>query len=200
MDRGALGYSPQGDTQLDTTKETQHTHICIVLLHHCKVEKPTISYTVQSWGCVQSDNLCFLKEIYFGYARSSLLCQLLSSCSLSASYCDGFSCCGAQTLGPMGSVISAPRLQNTGSTIVAHGPSCSIARRIFPDQGPNACLLNWQEDSLPLSHQGSPTYIKRTPHLKAPQSQRLQENSYIQEGCGETLPSKESQISLRALR
>ena len=47
MDRGAPGYSPQGDTQLDTTK---HTHICIVLLHHCKVEKSTISYTIQSWG------------------------------------------------------------------------------------------------------------------------------------------------------
>ena len=27
---------------------------------------------------------------------------------------------------------------------------------IFPDQGSNPCLLLWQVDSLPLSHQGSP--------------------------------------------
>ena len=27
---------------------------------------------------------------------------------------------------------------------------------IFPDQGSNPCLLHWQADSLPLSHQGSP--------------------------------------------
>ena len=28
--------------------------------------------------------------------------------------------------------------------------------RSFPDQGLNLCLLNWQADSLPLNHQGSP--------------------------------------------
>ena len=27
---------------------------------------------------------------------------------------------------------------------------------ILPTQESNSCLLNWQEDSLPLSHQGSP--------------------------------------------
>ena len=27
---------------------------------------------------------------------------------------------------------------------------------IFPTQGSNQCLLRWQADSLPLSHQGSP--------------------------------------------
>ena len=31
-----------------------------------------------------------------------------------------------------------------------------MACGIFPDQGPNPCLLHWQADSLPLSHQGSP--------------------------------------------
>ena len=44
-----------------------------------------------------------------------------------------------------------------GSEVVAHGFSCSMACRIFPDQGSNPCLLHWQVvDSLPLSHQGSP--------------------------------------------
>ena len=38
---------------------------------------------------------------------------------------------------------------------MAHGLGCSEACGIFPDQGWNPCLLHWQVDSLPLSHQGS---------------------------------------------
>ena len=34
-----------------------------------------------------------------------------------------------------------------------------LLRGIFLDQESNWCLLNWQENSLPLSHQGSPEYI-----------------------------------------
>ena len=34
-----------------------------------------------------------------------------------------------------------------------------IAPWRLPDQGLNLCLLPWQADSLPLSHQGSPTYL-----------------------------------------
>ena len=44
-----------------------------------------------------------------------------------------------------------------GSAIVAHGPSCSAACGIFPDQGSNPCPLHWQADSQPLRHQGSPS-------------------------------------------
>ena len=43
-----------------------------------------------------------------------------------------------------------------GSAVVAHGPSCSVACGIFPDQGSNPCPLHWQADSQPLHHQGSP--------------------------------------------
>ena len=43
-----------------------------------------------------------------------------------------------------------------GSVIVAHGPSCSAACGILPDQGSNPCPLHWQADSQPLRHQGSP--------------------------------------------
>ena len=39
---------------------------------------------------------------------------------------------------------------------MTHGLSCSMACGIFPDQGSNPCLLHWQADSLPLSHQESP--------------------------------------------
>ena len=47
-------------------------------------------------------------------------------------------------------------LSSTGSVVVAHRLSCSKACGIFPDQGSNPCLLHWQADSIPLSHQGSP--------------------------------------------
>ena len=43
-------------------------------------------------------------------------------------------------------------LRSTGSrrassVAVAHGPSCSVACGIFPDQGLNPCPLHWQADS-----------------------------------------------------
>ena len=55
----------------------------------------------------------------------------------------------------MGSVVAASWLQSAGSVVVAHGLHCSAAGRIFPDQGLNLCILHWQTDSLPLSHQGN---------------------------------------------
>ena len=62
----------------------------------------------------------------------------------------------------VGLSLSRPLLlQSTGSrratsVVVAHGPSCSAACGIFPDQGSNPCPLHWQADSQPLCHQGSP--------------------------------------------
>ena len=49
--------------------------------------------------------------------------------------------------------------RRAGSVIVAHGPSCSAACGISPDQGSNPCPLHWQADSQPLCHQGSPCLI-----------------------------------------
>ena len=59
-------------------------------------------------------------------------------------------------------------LQSTGSrraasVVVAHGPSCSAACGILPDQGSNPCPLHWQADSQPLSHQGN--LVKRHSYL-----------------------------------
>ena len=42
-----------------------------------------------------------------------------------------------QKLWQMGSVVVAPRFQSTGSIIVAHRLSCSMACGIFPHQGSN---------------------------------------------------------------
>ena len=46
--------------------------------------------------------------------------------------------------------------RRAGSVVVAHGPSCSTACGIFPDQGSNPRPLHWQADSQPLRHPGSP--------------------------------------------
>ena len=75
-------------------------------------------------------------------------------CGAWASHCSGFSSCGAQVLG-VGSVVVVPGLQSTGSVVVAHGLSFPMACRIFLDQGLNPCLLQWQANSLLLSHQGA---------------------------------------------
>ena len=67
----------------------------------------------------------------------------------SSSRCAGFSLSWAVLLRSTGS-------RRAGSVVVAHGPSCSLACGIFPDQGSNPCPLHWQADSQPLRHQGSP--------------------------------------------
>ena len=61
-----------------------------------------------------------------------------------------------QQLQQVGSVVVVPGLWGTGYIVAAHWLSCSPACRILLDQGLNPCLLHWQVESLPLSHQGSP--------------------------------------------
>ena len=86
--------------------------------------------------------------MYSFFAVRGLRCCGLSLVAVSkrgaqASRCSGFS------LWSMGSKAQA-------STVVAHVLSCSTVYRILPDQGLNPCLLLWQADYLPLSHQRSP--------------------------------------------
>ena len=57
------------------------------------------------------------------------------------------------------SLVAEHRLQTRRLSSVAHGPSCSAACGIFPDQGSNPCPLHWQADSQPLRHQGSPVSV-----------------------------------------
>ena len=63
---------------------------------------------------------------------------------------------GPQQLWHMGSVVVARRLQSTGSVVVVHGLSCSVACGILLHQDSNPHPLLWQADSQPLHHQGSP--------------------------------------------
>ena len=64
---------------------------------------------------------------------------LLSSFRVQASHCSGFSCHWAQPLGAHAQVVQA------------HGLGCAAAHRLF------LCPLHQQVDSLPLSHQESPS-------------------------------------------
>ena len=63
-------------------------------------------------------------------------------------------CAGLSLLRPL--LLRSTGYRRAGSVVVAHGPSCSAACGIFPDQGSDPCPLHWQADSQPLRHQGSP--------------------------------------------
>ena len=63
-------------------------------------------------------------------------------------------CAGLSLSRPL--LLRSTGSRHAGSVVVAHGPSCSAACGIFPDQGSNPCALHWQADSQPLRHQGSP--------------------------------------------
>ena len=63
-------------------------------------------------------------------------------------------CAGLSLSQPL--LLRSTGSRRAGSVVVAHGPSCSAACGIFPDQGSNPCPLHWQADSQPLRHQGNP--------------------------------------------
>ena len=65
--------------------------------------------------------------------------------------------------------------RHAGSVVVAHGPSCSVACGIFPDQGSNLHPLHWQADSQPLRHQGSPKLLNFNFHLLIKETQVFME-------------------------
>ena len=77
------------------------------------------------------------------------LSLVVASGDHSSSRCAGLSLSRPLSLWSTGSSCA-------GSVVVAHGPSCSAACGIFPDQSSNPCLLHWQADSQPLRHQESP--------------------------------------------
>ena len=113
----------------------------------------------------------------FGYSESSLMCRLisswgklglLSSCGAQASHCNGFSCCRAwalrhigfsgrgtwaQQLWFPGSRAQAQQLWHKGFVAASHVGSSWIRRDI------KTMSLACQEDSLPLSHQGSSSIL-----------------------------------------
>ena len=65
-------------------------------------------------------------------------------------------CAGLSPSRPL--LLRSTDCRRAGSVVVGHGPSCSAACGIFPDQGSNPCPLHWQADSQPPRHQGSPIF------------------------------------------
>ena len=94
--------------------------------------------------------------LFFGCVGSSFLCEgFLQLWQAGATLH-----CGARASHYRGlSSLRSTGCRRAGSVAVAHGPSCSAACGIFPDQGSNPCPLHWQADSQPLRHQGSPGYL-----------------------------------------
>ena len=139
------------------------------MLHHTLVSKPCAFST----GHVQPQRpvewmlpqhfifiFYFLKKLFIYLFIYFWLCWVFVSVrGLSPVAASG----GHSSLWCAGLSLSWPLLlrstgsRRTGSVIVAHGPSCSVACGILPDQGSNPCPLHWQADSQPLRHQGSPT-------------------------------------------
>ena len=102
--------------------------------------------------------IIFLKwwSIYlfiYGCVGSSFTVRGLSLVTASGGHSSS-RCAGLPPSRPL--LLRSTSSRHAGSVIVAHGPSCSAACGILPDQGSNLCPLHWQADSQPLRHQGSP--------------------------------------------
>ena len=103
------------------------------------------------WFCCCCCCCCFIFYFWLCWVFVSVrgLSLVAASRDHSSSRCAGLSLSRPLLLRSTGS-------RRTGSVVVAHGPSRSVACGIFPDQGSNPCPLHWQADSQPLRHQGSP--------------------------------------------
>ena len=96
----------------------------------------------------------FIYLFIFGCAGSSFLCEGFLQLRRAGATLHR----GAQASHCRGLSLRSTGSRRAGSIVVAHGPSCSAACGIFPDQGSNPCPLHWQADSQPLRHQGSPVF------------------------------------------
>ena len=98
-------------------------------------------------------NFIYLFIIYFWLCWVFVSVRGLSLVAASGGHSSS-RCAGLSLSRPL--LLRSTGSKRAGSVVVAHGPSCSAACGIFPDQGSNPCPLHWQADSQPLRHQGSP--------------------------------------------
>ena len=98
----------------------------------------------------------FFNLFIFGRAGSLLLHGLLYSCVFSLEQGPLSSFRARTSCGVVASLVE-PDSRAEAQQLWRGGRSWSAACGISPDQGWNPCLLHWQVDSFPLSHQGSPT-------------------------------------------
>ena len=97
--------------------------------------------------------------IYFWLCWVSVSVRGLSPAAVSGGHSSS-RCAGLSLSRPL--PLRSTSSRRAGSVVVAHGPSCSAACGILPDQGSNPRPLHWQADPQPLRHQGSPFLILDT--------------------------------------
>ena len=97
--------------------------------------------------------------VFAAWVCSSCEQGLLFSCNAQAPLCSGSSCWGAWARGCTGFSSCCSRALEHRLNSYGAGLSCSEACGVFSNQGWNQCLLHWQADSLPLSHQESPIFL-----------------------------------------
>ena len=97
--------------------------------------------------------MCSSDLFYFWLCWVFISVRGLSLVVASGGHCS-LRCAGLSLSRPL--LLQSTGSRRTDSVVVAHGPSCSAACGIFPDQGSNPCPLHWQADCQPLRHQGSP--------------------------------------------
>ena len=98
-------------------------------------------------------NVLFVYYVYFWLCRVFVSVRGLSPVVASRGHSSS-RCVGLSLSRPL--LLRSTCSRRAGSVVVAHGPSCSAACGIFPDQDSNPCALHRQADSQPLRHQGSP--------------------------------------------
>ena len=118
-------------------------------------------FTQRSWKLMSTqrpDCEFFLKINLFIYIYFWLCWVFVSVRGLSLVAASGghssLQCAGLSLSWPL--LLRSTGSRRAGSVVVAHGPSCSVACGIFPDQGSNPCPLHWQADCQPVRHPGSP--------------------------------------------
>ena len=123
------------------------------------VNRPTWHLVLSRCSTLEDWALLFLlfflnKFIYFWLCWVFVSVRGLSLVAASGGHSSS-RCVGLSLSRPL--LLRSTGSRRAGSVFVVHGPSCSVACGIFPDQGSNPCPLHWQADSQPLHHQGNPT-------------------------------------------
>ena len=111
--------------------------LLVLYLNHCY---KLIKLTLGKWY-INIKNYFYLINlfIYFWLCWVFVSVRGLSLVAASGGHSSSW-CAGLSLSRPL--LLRSPGSRRAGSVVVAHGPSCSAACGIFPDQGSNPCPLH----------------------------------------------------------
>ena len=118
-----------------------------------------------SWICRSMASLCLIREsprrecevVSPMLSSMALSQQLRSQCTLSSCCCSSVAKSCPTLCDPMVCTPPGSSVHGIYQARIREWFAIFFSRGIFPTQGLNLCLLHWQADSLPLSHQGNAT-------------------------------------------